>query len=114
MWLPRVAGSRGEIRVERAGSVRREIGEEIEQRAGLCPERSPIDAQHEVDADFEREQAQHRRRAREEALDAGRGAVVVLEGERRGMAEPAGERENAALAAAAARRTGRPARPGRR
>ena len=46
---------------------------------------------------FERGEAEHRRRAGQEAVDAGRRAVIVGEGEGLGMAHPAAQRREQPL-----------------
>ena len=58
----------------------------------LRPQRRRVDLEQQVDADLERLEAEDRRRAGEEAGDAGGRPVVGLERERLGVAEPAGQR----------------------
>ena len=78
-------------------SVLDEIREQVEQGDRLGPDRVHADAFEALDPAFQRGQAEHRRRSGEEAVDAGRGPVIVGEGEGRGMAHPAAQRRHQPL-----------------
>ena len=100
-----------ELEAETGATLLDELDEALGQRSDFACS-AQVDLEQHVDADLERGEAEDRRRAGLEARDARRRRVVVGEGERRLVAEPAGQRLTRRLVPALGdEQEGRRARP---